>query len=189
MAEGGTQGAHALFDTPLGCCGMAWGPQGVCAVQLPEATPEATRRRLLRHAPGCEGTAPAPPAVQAAMDGVAALLRGELRDLREVRLDMARLGDFERRVYAHVRGIAPGRTQTYGEVAQALGNKALARAVGQAMGRNPFAPIVPCYRVLAAGGMGTGAGGFSAEGGVLTKLRLLEIERTHWGPAQQAGLF
>lgn len=182
-------GAHALFDTPLGPCGMAWGALGVCAVQLPEASAEATRQRLLRHAPGCAAQALAPAAVQAAMEGVAALLSGELRDLREVVLDMARLGDFERSVYAHVRGIAPGRTQTYGEVAQALGSKALARAVGQAMGRNPFAPVVPCHRVLAAGPMGTGAGGFSAEGGVLTKLRLLELERTHWGPAQQGSLF
>jgi methylated-DNA-[protein]-cysteine S-methyltransferase len=189
MARQVPAGAHALFDTPLGPCGMAWGAQGICAVQLPEASPEATRQRLLRHAPGCEPKVSAPAPVQAAMDGVVALLSGEMRDLREVPLDLSRLGDFDRRVYAYVRGIGPGQTQTYGEVAEALGSKTLARAVGQALGRNPFAPVVPCHRVLAAGRMGKGAGGFSAEGGVRTKLHMLEIERTQWGAVQQCSLF
>ena len=80
---------------------------------------------------------------------------------------------FHRRVYEVTRTIAPGVTRSYGEIAARLGAPRSARAVGQALGRNPFAILVPCHRVLAAGGK---PGGFSANGGVATKLRLLAIE-------------
>lgn len=102
-----------------------------------------------------------------------ALLAGEAVDLSAVRLDMDRVPAFHRDVYRLARDIAPGDTRTYGELARALGSPGAARAVGQAMGRNPFAPVVPCHRVVASGG----TGGFSAGGGVATKLRLLDIER------------
>ena len=81
---------------------------------------------------------------------------------------------FDRRVYEVARTIMPGATLSYGEIAARLGTSALARDVGQALGRNPFPIIVPCHRVLAAGGK---VGGFSANGGITTKLRLLTIER------------
>ena len=81
---------------------------------------------------------------------------------------------FDRRVYEVARTIAPGATLAYGEISARLGARDLAREVGQALGRNPFPIIVPCHRVLAAGGK---AGGFSANGGITTKLRLLTIER------------
>lgn len=164
---------HALFDTALGVCGIAWGPAGIVAVQLPEADAEATRRRLWRNAGEAWPEAAAPPPVQAAIAGVQALMAGEPRDLLEVSLDMARLTPFHQRLYAATRQIPPGQTRSYGELAQALGDAQLARAVGQGMGANPFAPIVPCHRVLGAAGQ---HGGFSARGGVLTKLRLLRIE-------------
>ena len=80
--------------------------------------------------------------------------------------------DFDRRVYEIARGIPPGRVLTYGEIASRLGTDN-ARAIGQALGRNPFAIIVPCHRVVAAGGK---LGGFSAHGGATTKRRLLAIE-------------
>jgi methylated-DNA-[protein]-cysteine S-methyltransferase len=73
---------------------------------------------------------------------------------------------------------------TYGEFAAEMGDKHLARAIGQAMGANPFAPVVPCHRVLAAGGQ---PGGFSASGGAITKWRLLEIEG--YQPGGQPSLF
>ncbi len=95
-------------------------------------------------------------------------------DLSNIVLDMHGVPPFHQRVYALARGITPGETLTYGEIALRLGDSGLARAVGQALGHNPFAPVVPCHRVLAAGGR---AGGFSANGGVDTKLRLLQIER------------
>ena len=167
-----TSEGSTLFDTAIGRCGIAWSERGVTAVQLPEANHAATRARLDRRAPaGPEATPPAP--VQAACDGIVALTGGAPADLSSIVLDMDRVSPFQRRVYEVARAIAPGATLTYGEIAQRLGDAGAARLVGQALGRNPFAIIVPCHRVLAAGGK---LGGFSAGGGVATKLRLLTIE-------------
>lgn len=165
---------HALFDTAIGTCGIAWGPGGIVAVQLPEADAQATRARLLRGiSPHCAAFAEPPPAVCSAIDGMQALLTGQPRDLCEVPLDMSGVSPFHQQVYAIARAIPPGSTRTYGEVAEQIGSKGLSRAVGQALGLNPFAPVVPCHRVLAAGDK---TGGFSAGGGAATKLRMLEIE-------------
>jgi methylated-DNA-[protein]-cysteine S-methyltransferase len=164
---------HTLFDTALGTCGIAWGPAGITAVQLPEQDPEATRARLLKHAGPSDAVIKPPDAIRAAIAGIQSLLNGEPCQLLELELDMARLSDFQRRAYAIARAIPPGQTRTYGEVAAELGDPGLARAVGQAMGHNPFAPVVPCHRVLAAGHR---PGGFSASGGALTKLRMLANE-------------
>lgn len=106
---------------------------------------------------------------------------GVLPDLQEIALDEFAVPAFHSRVYAFTRALAPGRTSTYGEVAAALGEAGAARAVGQALGANPFAPIVPCHRVLAAG---RAPGGFSGGQGALTKLRMLEIEGGAWGGTQ-----
>jgi methylated-DNA-[protein]-cysteine S-methyltransferase len=162
----------ALFDTPIGRCGIAWSPRGISGVQLPETRDVETRARLLRQFPDAREAAP-PADVQRAIDGIIALLRGEASDLSTVTLDLDRLPAFHRRVYAVARTIPPGATLTYGAIAARLGDRGAARAVGQALGGNPFPIVVPCHRVLAAGGK---PGGFSANGGVRTKLRLLAIE-------------
>ena len=162
-----------LFDTQIGPCGIAWGDRGVIAVQLPEGDEAKTRARLLRRCPHAREAAP-PAAVQDAIEGIISLLRGERHDLSAIALDMDGLPSFDRRVYEVARTIAPGATLSYGEISARLGARDLARDVGQALGRNPFPIIVPCHRVLAAGGK---AGGFSANGGITTKLRLLTIER------------
>jgi methylated-DNA-[protein]-cysteine S-methyltransferase len=132
-----------------------------------------TRARLLRE-PAEE--APAPTGVQTAIDAITALLDGKASDLAPIQLDMSQVPAFHRRVYEVSRGIPPGETRSYGEIARLLGEPAAARAVGQALGRNPFALVVPCHRVLTADGR---LGGFSATGGVTTKLRLLTIEGAH----------
>ncbi|MEZ5701692.1 MAG: methylated-DNA--[protein]-cysteine S-methyltransferase [Burkholderiaceae bacterium] len=164
---------------------VAWGPAGITAVQLPEPTPEGTRQRLLRHLPGALPSAEPPPEVRSAMTELQAVLRGERpADLRHLPLDMSRLTPFLQRVYERARAIPPGEVLTYGELAAEMGDKHLARAIGQAMGANPFAPVVPCHRVLAAGGQ---AGGFSASGGAITKWRLLEIEG--YRPGGEPSLF
>jgi methylated-DNA-[protein]-cysteine S-methyltransferase len=170
---------YALFDTAIGPCGIAWGDRGIAGVQLPEADERKTRARLLRRCPEAR-EAPPPPEVRGTIDGIVALLDGEASDLSAAVLDMDRVEPFERRVYEIARTIAPGATLSYGEIAARLGDSisALARDVGQALGRNPFPLIVPCHRVLAAGGK---AGGFSANGGISTKLRLLTIERARTG--------
>jgi len=127
---------------------------------------------LLRRFPGAQ-EAPPPADVQHAVDGIVALLRGEQRDLNDVTIDAEDLPAFNRKVYDITRAIPPGATLTYGEIAERLGDKLLARDVGQALGQNPIPLIVPCHRVLAASGK---TGGFSAPGGVASKLRLLTIE-------------
>jgi methylated-DNA-[protein]-cysteine S-methyltransferase len=162
----------ALFETAIGPCGIAWGKRGVVGVQLPERSEAATRARLGRRFPEVR-EAPPPPDVQRAIEGIAALLEGERRDLADVDLDMADVPAFERGVYEVARAIAPGATLTYGEIAARLGAPGEARAVGEALGQNPFPLVVPCHRVLAARGR---IGGFSANGGIATKLRLLSIE-------------
>lgn len=161
-----------LFDTPVGRCGLAWGERGLLATQLPEASDRHTLARLRRRHPTLE-EAPPPPAVQSAIDGIVALLGGEPRDLMEIALDLEGLQDFALRVYELARAIPPGQTRTYGEVATALGDPAAARAVGRALGANPFPIIIPCHRILGAGDW---SGGFSAPGGVETKKKLLRIE-------------
>jgi methylated-DNA-[protein]-cysteine S-methyltransferase len=167
-----TNTGFMLFETALGRCGIAWNDRAVSGVFLPESTDRQTRARVLRRFPDAAESAP-PEEVRAAVDGIAALLGGERRDLSAVPLDLDGVPDFHRRVYEIARTIPPGRTLTYGEIARRLGDPLQARAVGQALGQNPFPIVVPCHRVLAAGGR---TGGFSAPGGTGTKLRLLEIE-------------
>lgn len=167
-----TKQNFALFDTAIGTCGIVWGARGIVGVQLPEANAAATHARVCRRYPVAREAAPTAD-VQHAIEGIVALLAGEKRDLTDIAIDDGGLPDFNRRVYAIVRKIPPGATITYGEIAKRLGDKTLSREVGQAMGENPTPIIMPCHRVLAAGGK---TGGFSASGGVVTKLRLLAIE-------------
>ncbi|HEU4427660.1 MAG TPA: MGMT family protein [Myxococcota bacterium] len=151
---------------------IAWGERGITGVFLPEASDAATRRRIARRFPAARESAP-PASVQRAIDAIVALLRGERTDLTGISLDMSEVPELHRRVYEAARTIAPGRTLSYDEIAARLGDKQLARDVGQALARNPFSIVVPCHRVLAADGK---PGGFSARGGLATKLRLLSIE-------------
>jgi methylated-DNA-[protein]-cysteine S-methyltransferase len=167
-----TPRGFALFETALGACGIAWSEGGVVSVQLPERDMAATRARLLTRSADARETLP-PPGVQRAIDAIVSLLDGESSDLSFVALDMEGVPDFHRRVYEVARTIPPGATLSYGEIAARLGDPGSARAVGQALGRNPFPIVVPCHRVLAAGGR---TGGFSARGGTKTKLTLLAIE-------------
>jgi methylated-DNA-[protein]-cysteine S-methyltransferase len=167
-----TTPAFTLFDTAIGPCAIAWSPSGVVGVQLPEGTAIETRARMVRRFPRAQ-EAPVPPPVQHAVEAISALLRGEPSDLSAVELDMDGVPSFHRRVYQITRTIPAGATLSYGEIAARLGAPGAARAVGQALARNPFAIIVPCHRVVAAGGK---VGGFSANGGTTTKLRLLSIE-------------
>jgi len=123
-----------------------------------------------------EERAEPPPEIARAIELMSQLLSGAEADLSGVRLDMQRVPPFEQRVYEVARTIPKGQTLTYGQIATRLGDPALARDVGQALARNPFPIVVPCHRVLAAGGK---LGGFSAAGGVATKQRLLSIERAN----------
>jgi methylated-DNA-[protein]-cysteine S-methyltransferase len=172
----------SLFPTSVGTCGIAWGPNGIRTVFLPEASEEQTQARLLRRLPTARRAA-APAAVQQVIDDIVALLRGEPRHLRQAPLDLQGIPAFAQRVYEVARTIEPGCTLSYGEVAALCGDRNEARAVGQALSSNPFPIIVPCHRVLAAGGR---SGGFSAPGGIVTKLRLLQLEG--WPRSPQSGV-
>jgi len=162
----------ATFDTAVGCCAVAWADSGVVGTWLPGPTSAATRRAVLRRHPQAQEATP-PSSVADAIDGITRLLAGDEVDLRDVPLDMAGVPEFQQQVYAVIRSLPRGVTMTYGEIAARVGAPGAAQAVGQAMGHNPFPIVVPCHRVLGAGGAN---GGFSAPGGVDTKLRLLAIE-------------
>lgn len=168
-AAGMSRTRYSLFPTAIGTCAIAWNDAGICGVQLPGRTEAATIARLRR----ADATQDAPPpAIRSTILDIQALLDGSARDLQHAVLDLSAVPEFHRRVFEVVRGIPPGRTLSYGEVAARCDAPHAARAVGQAMALNPFPIIVPCHRVLAAHGR---SGGFSAPGGVTTKLRLLSI--------------
>jgi methylated-DNA-[protein]-cysteine S-methyltransferase len=179
----GTTLFFTLFDTAVGACALVWGEHGLVGVLLPEPSEAATRTRAWRRYPGALEAAPTP-TLEPVIARIQGLLNGGHDDLEDIALDLRAVPDFHRRVYAVARSIHPGHTRSYGEIANELGEPHAARAVGQALGANPFPIIVPCHRVLAAGAK---AGGFSAPGGTRTKLRLLEIEGAPLGGTP--GLF
>lgn len=172
----------SLFSTPLGDCGVAWQGDTVVATRLPDKSPAETSRRLAARTGATRGEPP--PAVHCAIRSMTALLEGEKTDLSFIACDFGRVDPFETKVYAVTRAVPAGETLTYGAIASRLGDKQLARAVGTALGRNPFPIIVPCHRVIGANDKLTG---FSADGGVQTKLRMLAIEGARIGEAP--GLF
>ena len=162
----------AIFDTPIGACGVIWGARGITGVQLPMGSEDKTRSRI--HQRNGDIPEAEPPAeVQRAIGAMTELLAGKPNDLGEIVLDLDGVPDFNRGVYDIARKIPPGQTLTYGDIARKLGGVELSRDVGQALGRNPCPIVVPCHRVLAAGNK---PGGFSANGGVVTKLKMLAIE-------------
>lgn len=173
----------ALFETALGTCALGWRGTRIAALHLPETEAAATRDGFLRRFPDAVEDA-VPAEMQAVVRRIRKLLGGEPVDLSDIDLDLDDVPDFHRRVYAALLAIPPGATTTYGELASRIGEPGAARAVGWALGRNPIPIVVPCHRVVAAGGR---TGGFSAPGGAMTKLRLLAIEGA--APMGQPSLF
>ena len=175
--------SYALFDTTIGRCGIGWSSRGIACVQLPEATVRDTSKRICDRLTDARPAAP-PANIQTTIEAIAALLEGKRPKLERAKLDMSDIAPFHQRVYEAARRIAPGKTVTYGDIAHRLGSPGAARAVGQALGKNPFAIIVPCHRVLAANGK---LCGFSAHGGISTKHRLLTIEGLFPMPCSGSG--
>lgn len=173
------QGAYCIFETQLGWCGIAWSEArdsgalpAVTCLQLPEATAKMTESRIAQRS-GTRKPSTPPPQIAEIIEKVCRHLRGEVQDFRNVAVDLGGADPFAQQVYRAARDIPAGQTKTYGEIAKELGQPAAARDVGQALARNPIALIIPCHRVVAAGGK---PGGFSARGGPATKARLLAIE-------------
>ena len=160
-----TDTSIVAFDTPLGACAVRWTDAGLASVRLPSPRTAALPR--LTSSPAV------PDAIHAAIDGIVAVLGGATLDLRFVALDERAIDPFRRTVYAATRAVLPGSTATYGDIARAIGRPDAARDVGAALASNPFPIVVPCHRVVGAGGKLTG---FSAPGGLATKRRMLELE-------------
>ena len=174
--------SFSLFATALGDCGIAWRGDVVVATRLPDRTSSETAHRM---ATRTGGTQNAPPiAIQNAIASITALLAGERVDLGGIACDIGNVDPFATQVYAITRSIPAGETLTYGAIAEQLGDKSRAHQVGQALGRNPVPIIVPCHRVMGADGKLVG---FSADGGVEMKLRMLAIEGAQLG--KPPGLF
>jgi methylated-DNA-[protein]-cysteine S-methyltransferase len=157
-----------LFETRAGPVRLRWNDRGLTAIEMPELSTREMRAQLAR-----QNGSPTPGFVQDAARLLKRHLAGEPQDLSALPLDLSVLAPFQRAVYEQIRRLPAGKTATYGEVAAMLGKPGASRAVGQALGRNPFLVVIPCHRVLAAGGA---PGGFSAPGGVIAKQRLLALE-------------
>jgi methylated-DNA-[protein]-cysteine S-methyltransferase len=183
-----SQTAHHyfIFETAHGTCGIAWSNAGVSRFQLPGQSAEATERSLQRHLPGAKPGTP-PPQVAETIATAKRYFAGEKVEFSDVQLDLDGQHEFFQQVYAAARRVGWGHTTTYGALAKELGGGwEAARDVGQAMAKNPVPLIIPCHRVLAAGGK---VGGFSAPGGSASKIKMLELEGVHLGspqPAQQS---
>ena len=176
---------YTLFKTPIGTCGIAWKESGnartslrVTAFQLPESTLKSTEARIAENASAIRART-TPPLMAGIIARVQQHLRGEAQDFQDIPVDLDGAGPFARQVYDVCRKISPGRTMTYGELAKTIRRPAAARAIGQALGKNPVPLIIPCHRVLASGNK---PGGFSAYGGFATKLKMLGIEGATIGP-------
>jgi len=180
---GQTRHHYLIFGTAGGFCGIAWNSVGITRFQLPTRTPEAAKRTLLRRVRGAEPGAP-PPEVAEAVAAVKRYFEGEETDFSGFKLDLGRQDPFFERIYVAARQVGWGHTTTYGTLAKELGaGPEAARDVGQAMAENPVALIIPCHRVLAAGGK---VGGFSAPGGSAAKKRMLALEGVHLEPPPPA---
>jgi len=181
--SGGVMAEYTIFDTAIGRCGIAWGHLGVMGVQLPEAREIETRKRLFQLYPDAREMR-SPVTVEIAIEGIVALLRGEASDLSDTTLDMTGIHAFNARVYDITRTIPRGETRSYAEVASIMRASGAVHSVAQAILRNPFMIIVPCHRVLEAGGY---ADRISPNGGTISKRRLLSIEGAH--PISSKTLF
>ena len=156
---------QVVFPTAIGACRMEWQDDKITSLTLLDG-------RALPGRPAQDSSAPR--WVRQVQRRLTLHLEGTIQDLSTIPLDFAGIPPFHQEVYRVALAIPAGEPISYGQLAARAGSPQAARAVGQAMRRNPFPLIVPCHRVVAAGG---GLGGFSSVGGVTTKRRLLSIEK------------
>ncbi len=174
---------YHIFETARGASAIAWNESGIVSLRLPERSVAASERSLLRRLPEAKPQSPTPE-IARIVEAVQRYFSGERVDFTDAVLDLGPQDELFTRIYDAVRRIGWGETTTYGSLARQLGaGPEVARDVGQAMAKNPIPLIIPCHRVLAAGGK---IGGFSAPGGSVTKARMLELEGVRTAPAQQS---
>lgn len=183
MNETPTQ-RHLVFETELGFVAIAWSQTGLTHLALPEGSYEAAERRAARWSAGAaEKVEEAPSFIGEAVALIRRYANGEAIDFSSLPLDLTGIDAFRRAIYAAALKLAQGEVTTYGELADRAGFPKMARETGAALGRNPLPLVVPCHRILAAGGK---IGGFSAPGGTVTKERLLSHEGVQLGPPPPA---
>jgi methylated-DNA-[protein]-cysteine S-methyltransferase len=173
---------HAVLETVIGFIGIAWSEAGLIRLCLPERSREVVERRLLRHA-GVAASTVQPKWVVELIASIKAYAAGEDVDFSDVPVDLAVIDDFRLAIYDAARKLGFGETTTYGELAKRAGHAGLARETGAALGANPVPLVIPCHRILAAGGK---IGGFSAPGGSVTKEKMLAMEGVRVGPPPPA---
>ncbi|MER9135655.1 methylated-DNA--[protein]-cysteine S-methyltransferase [Mesorhizobium sp. M0830] len=173
---------HAVLETVIGFMGIAWSEKGLIRLCLPERSREAVERRLLRHG-GVSASTAQPPWVVELIASIKAYAAGEDVDFSGVPVDLDGVDDFRLAIYDAARKLSFGETTTYGELAKTAGHAGLARETGAALGANPVPLVIPCHRILAAGGK---IGGFSAPGGSVTKEKMLAMEGVRVGPPPPA---
>ncbi len=165
---------YHVFETTLGFAAIAWNDAGVTRFNLPGPKDTATSR--------LGGATPAepPPNIAAIIALAQRYFAGERIDFDAIGLDLSSVDPFRRSIYDALRKVAFGETVTYGELAKRVGanQPQAAQDVGVAMARNPVPLIIPCHRVLAAGGK---LGGFSAPGRTETKQKMLALEGVYIG--------
>ena len=180
---GGTTHQYLIFETASGFCGIAWNKVGITRFGLPAQSAEGAQRMLLRRALGAKPGTPTPEVAEA-VAAVKRYFEGKETDFSRFKLDLGEQEPFFQRIYSAARQVGWGQTTTYGTLAKRLGvGPEAARDVGQAMASNPVPLIIPCHRVLAAGGK---LGGFSAPGGSSAKARMLALEGVQVEPARSA---
>jgi methylated-DNA-[protein]-cysteine S-methyltransferase len=184
---------YTIFETDAGACGIGWSAHGITRFQLPAHDARSTERHLLARSGPATSVAALPVELGGVVAAIGRYWTGERVDFSDTALDLRDQDALFLRVYDAVRSIGWGQTTTYGTVARTLGmGPEFARSVGQAMAHNPVPLIIPCHRILAAGNR---SGGFSAPGGVETKLRMLHLEGMNTGapptpqPEQQTLAF
>lgn len=183
--------ASHVFETAIGWFGLAWRGETIIASSLPARDRAATARNLARTLGGLvtggkareAGDGDLPPAIAALVARIRAYADGAEDDFCDVPVALEEVGAFRRAIYQAARRLAHGEATTYGELAASAGHPGMARETGAALGANPIPLIVPCHRILAAGGR---IGGFSAPGGIDSKRRLLALERARLGKPDAA---
>lgn len=164
--------AWTTFSTSLGVCGVSWTLPGTNSFFLPEAT-RAAIETSLTDITGYTKTSSPPAWVKELIRKVKAHTKGHAQDFSEVPLSFSGVSEFMLSVFQAAREIPSGTVMTYGELAGLIGKPNAGIAVGSALGNNPIPLLVPCHRVIASSGK---LGGFSAPGGLATKVALLECE-------------
>jgi methylated-DNA-[protein]-cysteine S-methyltransferase len=159
----------AICQVRWGWVGIAWSEQGLVRVTLPQPT-EAEARQQLPRPGGASRPGPSGLDLNALIEKLRRYFVGEAVVFDEP-LDPREGTDFQRRIWALTREIPRGDTRSYSELAREAGSPGAARAVGQAMARNPWPVVVPCHRVVGWDGRLTGFGG-----GIAMKERMLLME-------------